>query len=94
MDVGRTEGVHGPYRVENRPIQPARPAEAAPTAPADRADVSEAARLTSEALALPSLRADRIAELKRQIEAGNYQTDAKLLASLDRFLRDEGLRRA
>jgi anti-sigma28 factor (negative regulator of flagellin synthesis) len=90
MDVGRAEGVQGPHRIESRPIQAARPAESAPLAPSDRLEVSEAARLTSDAVALPALRAEHVAELRRAIESGTYVTDAKLLAALERFFRTEG----
>jgi len=88
MDIGRTEGAGGPQRVEPNRVQPARPPEAAPIMPSDRLDIADVARLIAEAISLPSVRFDRIAEIKRQIDCGTYQTDAKLTRALENFLRE------
>jgi negative regulator of flagellin synthesis FlgM len=88
MDIGRTEGAGGPQRVEPGKLQPARAPEAAPILPSDRLDIVDVARLITEAIAMPSVRNDRIAEIKRQIDGGAYQTDAKLTRALENFVRE------
>ncbi len=88
MDIGRTEGVQGPSRIEPKAVHPAKPTDLTPPAAADRLDVSEAGRLASEAIAMSPLRLDRIAELKRQIDAGTYQTDEKLARAFEAFRRE------
>ncbi|MBI2931841.1 MAG: flagellar biosynthesis anti-sigma factor FlgM [Planctomycetes bacterium] len=88
MDVGRTEGVHGPSRIEGKPVHPVKPPETAPTLPLDRLDISEVGRLVSEALSLSTLHAERLTELKRQIEAGTYQTHEKLTQAFENFIRE------
>ena len=88
MDVGRTEGVQGPGRIDGKSFHPVNRPETDPLAPSDRLDISEAGRLASEAISLPGLRMDRIAELKQQIEAGTYLTDDKLARAFEKFLRE------
>jgi anti-sigma28 factor (negative regulator of flagellin synthesis) len=88
MDVGRTEGVQGPGRIEGKPFQPVKPAETEPLAPSDRLDISETGCLASQAILMQSTRLDRIAELKAQIDAGTYQTDEKLVKAFEGFLSE------
>ncbi len=90
MDIGRTEGAGGPQRIDPSRIQPARPPEAGPIMPADRLDIADVARLITEAIAMPSVRLDRVADIKRQIDGGAYQTDAKLSRALENFIRENG----
>jgi len=89
MDIGRTEGIGGPGRIEgphkaskiNPPAPPAPP-------PADKVEISSQARLVSEALSLPSVRAERIAEIRKLIQAGLYENDARLEGALLKFLQE------
>jgi hypothetical protein len=37
-------------------------------------------------LALPSIRADRVAEIKNLIQSGRFDTEARMGQALDRFL--------
>lgn len=89
MDIGRTEGVQGPGRIEGTRIDKVHsdPVQPAPAA-ADRIEMSEVGHLVADAMALPEVRLDRIAELKAQIEAGTYQTEQRLLGALDKFLEE------
>ena len=90
MDVGRTEGVGGPGRVEG----PKKPSSIKPTQPpaspskADSVEISEGARLVSEAMALPQTRAERIEEVKKLIESGRFENDERLNGSVEQFLRE------
>lgn len=94
--------IYGPYRVStNQPIssanraQPQKPSESAPrvsSAPVDQLDLSSAAanvnRLqgSSEIAGGGEIRIERVAEIRRQIASGSYETAEKLDAALDRFL--------
>ncbi len=89
MDIGRTDGVGGPGRVEGpRPPHRITPPQAASPAPADKVEISEAAQLISEALALPQVRSERVDEVRKLIESGRFDNDERLEAAVDKFLRD------
>ncbi len=86
MDIGRTEGVGGPGRIDGTPRIP-KPAPSAPgPAPADRVELSRSSRLVSEALGLPPLRQERIEEVRRLLASGELGSDARLQGAVDRFL--------
>lgn len=90
MDVGRTEGVGGPGRVEG-PKQPSKvtPSQIPSTPPpADKVEISESARLVSEALSLPQVRTERVEEIKKLIESGRFETDERLQGAVDQFLEE------
>mgnify|MGYP001582625383 CR=1 FL=1 len=92
MDVGRTDGVGGPGRIDG-PQKISRPASVSASkasSPADKVDISAPAGLISKALALPEVRTDRVAEVKKLIESGKFDTQARLEGALDRFLAEEG----
>ena len=94
--------IYGPYRVSTTQAtsgpqrnQPAKPQENAsrPTAtPTDQLDLSAGAssvnRLTTPTPVAGNgeIRIDRVAELRRQIADGSYETPEKLDAALDRLL--------
>ena len=87
MDIGRTEGVGGPGPIQG----PKKPAPITPPreiASADRVEISERAQLISEALSLPQVRSERIDEVRKLIESGRFDTDARLQGALDRFLEE------
>ena len=89
MDIGRTEGVQGPGRIEGKRVERVTPPQTSPTpAPVDRVEISQSGQLISEALALPAVRMDRVAELKKLVEAGTYQTDERLLGALMKFVQE------
>jgi len=93
--------IFGPFRVSTatptpaaQRLQPQKAAEAtvAPrsTSPVDRLDISNHVnRLEAVSPANGSdIRVDRVADLRRQIASGNYDTPDKLDAALSRFLDD------
>ena len=91
MDIGRTHGVGGPERIEGpqkaaRTTPPQVPG--APTLPGDKLEISSHAHLVSDALALPQVRLDRVEEVRRLIESGQFDTDQRLEGALDRFLEE------
>ena len=90
MDIGRTDGVGGPGRIDG-PNKVARvtPSSTTPgTSSSDRVDLSEKAGLISRTLGLPGVRAERVAEIKKLIESGRFDTEARLEGALDAFLTE------
>jgi len=57
---------------------------------ADELDISHEADLASRAREVPEIRADRVAEIRRQIESGEYETEERLNLALDRLLDEIG----
>lgn len=56
----------------------------------DQIDISPAAEMVGRVADLPEIRADRVSEIRAQIAAGIYETDAKLDAALGRLLDEIG----
>lgn len=56
----------------------------------DQIDISPEAEFVSQVGDLPDIRADRVAEIRAQIEAGIYETDAKLDVAVGRLLDEIG----
>ncbi len=90
MDIGSTGGVGGAGRIEGlgRISKPASSSPAAGTGGADRVELSGASHLISEALSLPSVRAERIDEVRQLMASGELDSDARLEGALDRFLAE------
>jgi len=93
--------IYGPFRVstaQNTPpaqrTQPQPPAESAgakSAAPTDQLDLSSNVGSTNRIAATEiagggEIRIDRVAEIRRQIADGNYETAEKIDAALDKFL--------
>jgi negative regulator of flagellin synthesis FlgM len=93
--------IYGPYRVSTTPInaaaqraQPQPPAGGVAkvsSAPIDRLDLSSTAAIGRPEVSGPiagggEIRTDRVAEIRRQIAAGSYETPEKLNAALERML--------
>jgi len=76
------QSIQGPHKV--------RQASAAPTPEplhgADQVDISAEADMVSRVHELPDVRTDRVAEIRQQLAAGAYETDAKLDVALGRLL--------
>jgi anti-sigma28 factor (negative regulator of flagellin synthesis) len=75
-------------RVVTNPIQKQLPADAPAQMPAtDKLELSGASHLL-KALKKNDIRADKVAQIKAQIEAGTYDDEKKLDAAVDRLLDD------
>ena len=88
MDIGRTDGITGPGRIDG-PRHPERitPKESSPVSPpGDRLEISQTAHLLSEALSMPDVRAEKIEEIRNLVESGKFDTDARLKGAVERFL--------
>lgn len=96
--------IYGPYRVSTQPTsgpsrpQPPKPADSGtkPSAtPVDQLDISSATGanridVSSQVAGGGEIRIERVAELRRQIADGSYETPEKLDAALDRLLDQIG----
>lgn len=58
--------------------------------PVDQLDISQEADLASRLQDVPGIRADRVAAIRAQIEAGVYETDDKLNRAVSRLLDEIG----
>ena len=56
--------------------------------PIDRVEISQIARLISEVSSMPEVRAEKIAQVKVEIEAGTYITPEKIDIAVERMLQD------
>ena len=88
MQIQGSSSVHGVHGI-NSPHRASRPQPTQPSQPvqqADQLDISHEAELASQLHDVPEIRADRVAELRAQIQAGTYETPEKLDVALDRLL--------
>ena len=86
---GRIDGaqsVRGPH--QTRSVEPHTSLD--PLHGMDQIDISPEAELVSRVGDVPDIRADRIAEIRAEIEAGVYETDEKLDVALGRLLDEIG----
>jgi len=92
MVIQGTAHVHAPQAL-SAPHRMS-PAQAPSSTPAgygvDQLDISPEADLVAQVHNLPDIRQDRVAQIKAQIEAGTYETDAKLDVALSRLLDEIG----
>ena len=74
-------------KIYTKPVQ--KPVESQPSQPtrgADKLELSGASHLLATLKAGGNVRADKVASIKSQIEAGTYEDDQKLNAATDRLL--------
>jgi anti-sigma28 factor (negative regulator of flagellin synthesis) len=84
-NIGNTSPVQ---RVITNPVQKQVPADAPKQLPAtDKLELSGVGHML-KALKANDVRAEKVAEIKAQIEAGTYENDQKLDAAIDRLLDD------
>lgn len=90
MDIGKTDGIGGPGRIDgpNRISRISRASTPSRAASADKLDLSQKAGMISKAMSLPAVRAERVAEIKKLIESGRFETDIRLEWALNRFLTE------
>jgi negative regulator of flagellin synthesis FlgM len=91
--------IFGPFRVSTtqaagsvqraQPQSPAHTAASRLAGPVDQLDLSSAVSKTQESSAIAGggeIRVDRVAELRRQIASGSYDTPGRLDAAMERML--------
>jgi negative regulator of flagellin synthesis FlgM len=64
------------------------PPPAAAQRPSDEVELSDRARLLGQLKTLPEIREDLVAKIRQQIEDGNYETQEKLEAAVQRMVED------
>ncbi|MHC4607132.1 MAG: flagellar biosynthesis anti-sigma factor FlgM [Planctomycetota bacterium] len=89
MDIGPTDGVRGPGRVNGGRPAKSKSADRASDAPppSDKVEISEGAKFLSEAIPTGSTRPEVVEEIRRLLESGRYETDERLEAAIDELLR-------
>ncbi|MFO1041146.1 MAG: flagellar biosynthesis anti-sigma factor FlgM [Planctomycetaceae bacterium] len=95
--IGSTQG-SGPVRSTNS-IGATGPAAATPstqaqssiTSPKDELEISVAGQMLDRLSETPDVRAERLAQIKEAIENGDYDTDEKLEAALERMFDIHGI---
>ncbi len=87
MQIYGSSHVHGPQGINPPHRTASRPTGAADrVAASDQLDISREAELVSQVRDLPDVRAERVAQVRAQIQAGNYETSDKLDIALGRLL--------
>ena len=81
-NIHGAQSLQGPQRTQG--VAGKQPASA--TQGADQVDISPEADLISRVRDVPDVRADRVAEIRQQIEAGTYETAEKLDIAVGRLL--------
>lgn len=92
MQVYGPAHIHGAQPI-NAPHRIAAPQPAPSTdslATVDQLDISREAELASRLRDVPQIRADRVAAIRAQIEAGVYETDDKIEKAVSRLLDEMG----
>ncbi|MCA9264478.1 MAG: flagellar biosynthesis anti-sigma factor FlgM [Planctomycetales bacterium] len=88
MQIQGPSSLHGAQRIQGpHRVQGAAPNKATESLQAaDQLDISAEADMVSRVRDIPDVRADRVAEIRAQIAAGTYETEAKLDAAVGRLL--------
>ena len=85
-NIGSTSPVQ---KIVNNPVQKTIPTDAPKQLPAtDRLELSGVSHLLKALKSNDGVRTDKVADIKAQIEAGNYDDDKKLDVAVDRLLDD------
>jgi len=90
MDIGKTDGISGPGRIDgpSKISRISRASTPSKASSADKVDLSLKAGMISKAMGLPAVRMERVAEIKKLIESGRFETDNRLEWALNRFLSE------
>jgi len=88
MQIHGPSQVHGAQSIQGprRAQQTAAPQTSEPLHGADQVDISAEADMVSRVHELPDVRTDKVAEIRQQIDAGTYDTDAKMEVAVGRLL--------
>ena len=89
VNVGPIEAAGGMTPISRTRLEATKPSAGIPNSiPVDRVEISQIARLISEVSSLPEVRAEKIAQVRAQSEAGTYITPEKLDIAVERLLED------
>ncbi len=87
MDVSGIGPVGGgqPIRRINQPVEQQMPREARPVSPTDELELSSVDAASAQVELQNQFRAQRLEQIRQQIEAGTYETPEKLDAAVNRM---------
>ncbi len=93
MQIHGSSHVHGAQKISAPHYQqqagpPTRPTGTSPGG--DKLDISPVAQIAADQVETGGVRADRIAQIRREIAQGSYETPEKLDAALERLLDELG----
>jgi len=88
--VGANTPLHNVSKVQ-QPVTKSIPANAAKALPlTDKVQLSHVNQMMATLKAGGDIRADKVAAIRAQLEAGTYETEAKLDKAIDRLIDDLG----
>ena len=89
MEIQGPGGVSGPNRMEpqNVPSKASDPAGELPLV-GDQVEISEHARLLEKLSQIPAIRAEKIDEIKRLIEAGDFETAERIAGAVEKLMEE------
>ena len=92
MDVTGPGSIQGSSPINQVPQTPeTKPAtESKPVSPRDEVEISSAGKMLDSLSQSPEIRAERLAQIKSEIDAGTYETPEKLEAALEKLLAEIG----
>ena len=91
MEIYGPGQIHGPQSIKApQRLQPPQVDTSLDTTPLDQVDISAEADLVSRVHELPDIRADRVEDIRAEIDAGVYETDEKLDVAVGRLLDEFG----
>jgi negative regulator of flagellin synthesis FlgM len=91
MEIYGPSHVSGPQSIKApQRLQATQTETAVDATPVDQVDISAEADFVSQVHDLPDVRADRVADVRAQIDAGVYETDEKLDVAIGRLLDEIG----
>ena len=92
MEIHGPGQINGPHSIQApQRIQASKPESVSvDQGPLDQVDISTEADLISQVHDLPDIRADRVADIRAELEAGTYETDDKLDVAVGRLLDEIG----
>ena len=91
MDIQRPGGLSGPKRVDARSVSIQSGAAAGGVAAAgDRVQISEHARWLEMLSHVPAVRSEKVEELRRQIEAGEFETPERIEGAVRQLMEELG----
>ena len=91
MEIHGPSHIHGPQSIKApHRLQSVQAESTVDHTPIDQVDISAEAQLIDQVHDIPDIRADRVSEIRAQIDAGVYETDEKLDVALGRLLDEIG----
>ena len=89
VDIGSIQAAGGMTPVTGPRLEAVKPSSSIPNGlPVDRVEISPIARLMSEVSALPDIRAEKVAQVRAEIQAGTYITPEKMDIAIERLMED------